>query len=661
MIARGRSCRRSSDLAALVGNRRPKSLCIVAPLRQGVLPVGSAGGPRSRSEGAAAHLDLFGGPARARGRDACAVATRTFRATRSGNRTRALRGARHLRVLDRFPSSPARARFGTVSLFLPEPVAPDVGSLLENAARLAAIAVEQRQLTDQLVPGPLRPADEPAEPPVPRGGGADAVSHAARRAERVTLLFVDLDRFKRVNDVFGHSGGDALHAGGAPSRRRGGRGDLVARMGGDEFCVLRVRPGALPVTTLARRLLDALDAPFDIPGEEVVVGASVGVSMYPDDAHDAMALQMHADAAMYAAKQETGRACHLFQPGQTFRGGDRLRIDNDLRRAIAAGELRLAFQPQADLDGLLKGAEALVRWDHPVLGEVRPSRFVPIAEESGLVLELGRWVIEDVCRRLAAWRRAGLPAVPISVNVSPVQFAGPDLVHAVEASLAAHGVPANLIRLEVTETALIKDSAATMILLGRLKNLGVGLAVDDFGTGYSSLVPAGPSDRRAEDRPGVHPRDRIGAAAEGAGPKLVQSLVALGHSLGRRRRRGRRDGRAARVPPAPRVRPRPGLRDRAADGRRVLPAASRGVRPAARAPAKLRRDGGPQVRMDGRRPTRSAGCSSGATGSRREPSAAAGGRCSSSPPLRRASSRLTGRWLAFAKVLGRVNWPSSCS
>jgi predicted signal transduction protein with EAL and GGDEF domain len=313
-------------------------------------------------------------------------------------------------------------------------------------------------------------------------------------------------------------------------------GDLVARMGGDEFCVLRVRPSGAPPghETLARRLLDALDAPFDILGEEVVVGASVGVSMYPDDAHDAMALQMHADAAMYAAKQETGRACHLFQPGQTFRGGDRLRIDNDLRRAIAAGELRLAFQPQADLDGLLKGAEALVRWDHPVLGEVRPSRFVPIAEESGLVLELGRWVIEDVCRRLAAWRRAGLPAVPISVNVSPVQFAGPDLVLSVEASLAAHGVPANLIRLEVTETALIKDSAATMILLGRLKNLGVGLAVDDFGTGYSSLsyLQVLPIDELKIDQAFIR---EIGseAAAEGArAPKLVQSLVALGHSLG---------------------------------------------------------------------------------------------------------------------------------
>jgi diguanylate cyclase (GGDEF)-like protein len=530
-----------SNLAALVEHRRPDSQCIVAPLRQGVLPVGSAGDAVSPFGGRRGPVTIgsTAPPLALAAEMRSPVVTRDVPGDPLWESGREIFAAHGIAACWTVPiESGSGTVFGTLSLLLPTPAAPGTAdlALLENAARLAAIAIEQRQLSDQLAFQARydRLTNLPNRLYLEEAVRA-AVSRAARRDERVTLFFVDLDRFKRVNDIFGHAGGDALLAQvGVRLAAAVDEGDVVARMGGDEFCVLRVGPGdAGPgPEVLSRRLLEALRAPFDILGEEVVVGASVGVSMFPDDAKDSMALQMHADAAMYAAKEEAGGGFHLFEPGQTFRGGDRLRLENDLRRAIVAGELSLAFQPQADLDGLLKGVEALVRWTHPVLGDVRPSRFVPIAEESGLILELGAWAFEDVCRRIAAWRAAGLPVVPVSVNVSPVQFSRSDLVGTIEASLAAHGVPANLIRLELTETLLIKDAAATMALLGRLKALGVGLAVDDFGTGYSSLsyLQLLPIDELKIDQAFV--RELGTAEANARAPKLVRSMVALGHSLG---------------------------------------------------------------------------------------------------------------------------------
>ncbi|HQQ77483.1 MAG TPA: EAL domain-containing protein [Thermoanaerobaculia bacterium] len=540
MIARGEQLPSIlSSLAALVEHRRPNSQCIVAPLRQGVLPVGSAGDAATPFGGGTGPVTIgsTAPPLALAAEMRSPVVTRDVPGDPLWESGRELFASHGVKACWSVPIEAGTGTvFGTLSLLLPEPAAPGTSdiALLENAARLAAIAIEQRQLSDQLAFQARydRLTNLPNRLYLEEALRA-AVSRAARRNERVTLFFVDLDRFKRVNDTFGHGGGDALLA--QVSLRLAAavdEGDIVARMGGDEFCVMRVGPGADGYVELSRRVLESLRAPFDILGEEVIVGASVGISRYPDDAHDAMALQMHADAAMYAAKEEAGSGWHLFQPGQTFRGGDRLRLESDLRRAIGSGELSLVFQPQADLAGILKGAEALVRWNHPVLGEVRPSRFVPIAEESGLVLELGAWVFEEVCRRIASWRAAGLPIVPVSVNVSPVQFSGSDLVGIIEASLAAHGVPANLIRLELTETLLIKDAAATMTLLGRLKNLGVGLAVDDFGTGYSSLsyLQLLPIDELKIDQAFVR---ELGTSEMNArAPKLVQSIVALGHSLG---------------------------------------------------------------------------------------------------------------------------------
>jgi EAL domain-containing protein (putative c-di-GMP-specific phosphodiesterase class I) len=236
---------------------------------------------------------------------------------------------------------------------------------------------------------------------------------------------------------------------------------------------------------------------------------------------------------MYAAKGQAGNRFQVFGPGVTPGGGERLRLENDLRRALSRGELEVVYQPQVDREGELVGAEALLRWNHPELGLVRPNRFIPVAEESGLILSIGLWVFEEVCNRLAVWRRDGVAVVPVSINLSPVQFSQADLPETLERILGTHDVPASLLRLEVTESLLVKDVASTMALLGRLKALGLGLAVDDFGTGYSSLsyLQLLPIDELKIDQAFLRelsaPIDPAGRTA-----KLVQTMVTLGHDLG---------------------------------------------------------------------------------------------------------------------------------
>ncbi len=399
---------------------------------------------------------------------------------------------------------------GTLSVLLHETRRPERAdaALLSNAASLAAIAIEQRQLAEQLA----YQARFDSLTSLPNRFSLEeslqrAVSRSAGSGERVILAFVDLDRFKHVNDTFGHAGGDVL------LREVAFRlssalvnGEVLARMGGDEFCVLRIEaPGASTAgRPLPERILDALKAPFDLRGEEVFVAASVGVSVFPDDARDVVALQRHADAAMYAAKGLAGNGYRVFGPDVTLGGGERLRLENDLRRALARGELEIVYQPQVGRDGELRGAEALLRWNHPELGLVRPNRFIPVAEESGLILSIGLWVFDEVCSRLAAWKRDGIANVPVSVNLSPVHFSQADLAETLERILATHGVPASLLRLEVTESLLVKDVAATMALLSRLKALGLGPRRGRLRDRlFVAVVPAASPDRRAEDRPGI--------------------------------------------------------------------------------------------------------------------------------------------------------------
>ncbi|MDL2718381.1 MAG: EAL domain-containing protein [Acidobacteriota bacterium] len=542
MIARGEPLRVIlPEVAALVEHQRSSTICAISPLRQGVRSLGSAGS-----------VGPFGSP-----QDDIPLGSTT------PPLARAVEEHRLVVTLDA-PGDPlwsaCRETFaphgikacwtvpietgggivlGTLSVLLSEvrqPERADV-ALLSGAASLASIAIEQRQLAEQLafqarfdsltnLPNRLSLEESLRK----------AVSQAAGSGARVLLAYVDLDRFKQVNDTFGHAGGDELLREVALRLSNAlADGDVLARMGGDEFCVLRIetpgvsgRRGDLP-----ERLLEALKPPFDLRGEEVFVGASIGVSLFPDDARDVVALQRHADAAMYAAKAMAGNGYRVFGPEVTLGGGERLRLENDLRRALTRGELEIVYQPQVDRKGAFVGAEALLRWNHPELGLVRPSRFIPVAEESGLIQAIGLWAFEEVCTRIAAWRREGIDAVPVSVNLSPVQFAQADLAETLERLLETHGVPGSFLRLEVTESLLVKDVASTMALLGRLKALGLGLAVDDFGTGYSSLsyLQLLPIDELKIDqaflRELVAPIDPAGRTA-----KLVQTMVTLGHDLG---------------------------------------------------------------------------------------------------------------------------------
>jgi diguanylate cyclase (GGDEF)-like protein/PAS domain S-box-containing protein len=319
------------------------------------------------------------------------------------------------------------------------------------------------------------------------------VALAQRQRSGVALVFVDLDHFKLVNDSLGHAAGDALLTAAATRIRAVVRpGDTVARFGGDEFVVL-----AEPVIDerdaegLAERLAAALAEPFDLDGEEVFVTASIGIALASGADGDAHALLRDADAAMYRAK-EAGRARHeVFDSVMRAGAVRRLEIVNDLHRALERDQFVLHFQPQIDLrSNMLIGVEALLRWVHPERGLVPPIEFIPVAEETGLIRELGRWVLRAACRQGRIWldQFPDQQSLVMSVNLSGRQLHQPQLAEEVAAALADSGFPAEQLVLEITESVLMHDTAATLATLDALKQLGVRLAIDDFGTGYSSLT-----------------------------------------------------------------------------------------------------------------------------------------------------------------------------
>ncbi len=529
------------EVASLVEHQRPRTICAISPLRQGVRALSSASlaGPfgTAREE---IPLGSTTPPLARAVEEHRLVVTRDVPGDSLWAACRETFAPHGIAACWTIPiETGTGVVLGTLSVLLHETRRPERAdaALLSNAASLAAIAIEQRQLAEQLA----FQARFDSLTSLPNRFSLEeslqkAVSRSAGSGERVILAFVDLDRFKHVNDTFGHAGGDALLREVAIRLSSAlVNGEVLARMGGDEFCVLRIEaPGtSTACRSLPERILDALRASFDLQGEEVFVGASVGVSVFPDDAHDVVALQRHADAAMYAAKGLAGNGYRVFGPDVTLGGGERLRLENDLRRALARGELEIVYQPQMDRNGELMGAEALLRWNHPELGPVRPNRFIPVAEESGLILSIGLWVFEEVCSRLAAWKRDGVASVPVSVNLSPIQFSQADLAETLERILAAHGVPGSLLRLEVTESLLVKDVAATMALLGRLKTLGLGLAVDDFGTGYSSLsyLQLLPIDELKIDQAFLRTLS-VPVDPGSRNAKLVQTMITLGHDLG---------------------------------------------------------------------------------------------------------------------------------
>ncbi len=360
------------------------------------------------------------------------------------------------------------------------------------------------------------------------------IGHAARLRCRLAVLFVDLDRFKRINDSLGHSVGDKLLVEIA-ARLRGSlrEDDTVARMGGDEFLViLNNLAGPDEAAMTARRLVGALRRPVHIEGRELVVTTSLGVSIYPDDSQDADTLIKHADVAMYRAKDEGRNSFQLFEPAMNARSLEHLALETALHRALPRKELLLHFQPLVDAaDGRLVAAEALLRWQHPDLDLVSPADFIPLAEETGLIVPIGEWVLRSACEHHRAWREAGGTPLRMMVNISARQFRDEGFLAMVGSVLAETAMPPACLTLELTESMLMDGTERTIARLEQLRALGVGLAIDDFGTGYSSLayLKRFPIDELKIDRLFVRGIDR--ETRDGA---LVAAIISLGHSLGLR-------------------------------------------------------------------------------------------------------------------------------
>ena len=319
------------------------------------------------------------------------------------------------------------------------------------------------------------------------------LAHARRRGSRVAVMFVDLDRFKVFNDSLGHDVGDHLLAAVAERLRACLRQeDTVARLGGDEFAVLVDGvEGESAFASIAQKIIDAVRIPVEVDGHELNVGASIGISVFPDDGDSPETLLKHADLAMYQVKASGRNHFRFYRPELNQRADRRMTIENGLRRALDRGELVVHYQPELDLaSGGIVAMEALLRWQHPELGLLFPESFLDVAEDTGLVVPIGEWVLMEACRQQRAWQEAQVaaPAVVVSVNLSALQFQQRDLVATVRQCLSQTGLPPNALELEITETALMNDAGTSVTMLRTLNDLGVGTAVDDFGTGYSSLA-----------------------------------------------------------------------------------------------------------------------------------------------------------------------------
>ena len=363
----------------------------------------------------------------------------------------------------------------------------------------------------------------------------DALEHAVNKGRRTgdshAVLFIDLDGFKPVNDTLGHAAGDHLLREIAHRlRSRVRESDIVARLGGDEFVVM-VDPviDRQGLRALAAKLLAVIGEPVALHGGDVTVTASIGIAVFPDDGNEATTLLANADIAMYRAKElGRNRVCE-YTPDLGENLVERFELERGMRDALRNGEFVLHYQPKVEFaSGCMLGVEALIRWVHPALGMIGPDRFVPIAESNNFIVPLGRWVIEQACRQASAWRQAGLPRIPIAVNLSTNQLVDPTIIDFVSTTLRATGADPAMIEFEITETSLMTNMADTIPILEALRGLGVRLAIDDFGTGYSSLsyLKELPVDVLKIDRTFVrhlpHNRDDLA---------ITRAVIAMAHGL----------------------------------------------------------------------------------------------------------------------------------
>jgi len=358
-----------------------------------------------------------------------------------------------------------------------------------------------------------------------------AIQNAHRYSRSFAVLFIDLDRFKNINDTLGHDAGDKLLQEMSSRLTQTMRGsDVVARLGGDEFVVLAQEVAeSKQVAAVARKVLSALVQPMTIHGQECRVTASIGICMFPTEAQDELALMKNADIAMYRAKEDGKNNYKFYSEEMNIHTFERLALEASLRRGLERSEFLLQYQAKLDLHtGKITGVEALVRWQHPEMGMVPPAQFIPLAEETGLIVPIGRWVLNTACAQNVAWQRQGLPPVHMAVNLSARQFADEDLVEDIAAALKSTGLQPELLELELTESMVIQNTERAGKVLNEIKKMGVRLAIDDFGVGYSSLthLKRFPIDTLKVDRSFI--RDLPNDPEDKA---ITEAIVAMGKSL----------------------------------------------------------------------------------------------------------------------------------
>jgi diguanylate cyclase (GGDEF)-like protein len=359
-----------------------------------------------------------------------------------------------------------------------------------------------------------------------------AIASAQSHGHNLALLFFDLDHFKNINDSYGHQVGDCVLRSVAARLSLILKDDtIIARLGGDEFCVLIEKvEHELEATDVAQSILDMLSVPLSCEQHEFFLSASIGICLYPRDGEDEVRLLRNADTAMYRAKTAGRGTYRFYSREQTSTVRERTSLEQRLRKAIERGELRLNYQPQVCLTtGNVVGVEALARWSSPEFGLVSPDKFIPIAEESGLIISMGEWILDDACRQMQQWRlhNAGIPRV--AVNLSALQVQRSDITALVKRALDSTGLPASCLELEITEGYILQDADRAVAILQQLRDLGVSIAIDDFGTGFSSLsyLHRLPIDRLKIDKSFVQ---EIGATSRAA--KVAQAIVNLGKTLG---------------------------------------------------------------------------------------------------------------------------------
>jgi diguanylate cyclase (GGDEF)-like protein len=356
---------------------------------------------------------------------------------------------------------------------------------------------------------------------------------ASRRYDRrFSVMFIDLDRFKVINDSLGHEAGDLLLIETASRLRQTLRSsDVVARLGGDEFVViLENTADSQDIEVIAQMLLSALSQPLQLSGHECHTTASIGIAMFPDDGTDVQTLTKNADMAMYLAKADGKNGFRFFTKDVKIQSIEQLMLETSLRRALEREEFSLHYQPKVDLaSGQITGVEALLRWTHPELGTLSPVEFIPLAEETGLIVPIGRWVLKQACAQNMAWLQLGLPPVSMAVNLSPRQFSDEGLLHDIDDALTSCGMSPTLLQLEVTESMVMQNVSRAVKLLDAIQSRGIRLAIDDFGTGYSSmsLMKQFPIDTIKIDRSFVR-----NLADDCEDQAIAQAIIRMGKALG---------------------------------------------------------------------------------------------------------------------------------